>query len=295
MSTTDQAAATARPAPVTSAHGQAIALHVTDEYRGHLVEVYRTVEPQPTGGPDDRHRWYDRIVWDDGTADAYARRVPESIQGNTGKIVKRARATIDQSIREDELYPQMLGALEHFAGEAAGWTDTPAAVEPGDLVAIYSRGQWRPGIVDKVARTGTVTVAYITQGGLDEAQRYRGPDARAQVTRKADKVENLKERGRPGRPAPTPVARRADRKALEGLELVRANEARRAAAAEDAAAWAALQSPELDALLGAFMAAEAALDAGKGSFPETRDAFQAMQAAAPDGWSAPRRARELGL
>lgn len=99
---------------------------------------------------------------------------------------------------------------------------------------------------------------------------------------------------------PTPLGTdvpQTDRKAARAAEQAQAAAEHRAALEAAAACWAAMQSPELDELLRAFCAAEtAAGDARQGeAFEGARDAYRAMQAAAPDGWSSVRRQRELGI
>jgi len=74
-------------------------------------------------------------------------------------------------------------------------------------------------------------------------------------------------------------------------QLDRKAAARAAAAAQHEAAWAAMQSPQLDEALRAFVAAEAA-----GAPLETcRAAYRRMNALAPEGWCSGRRSRELGI
>lgn len=95
------------------------------------------------------------------------------------------------------------------------------------------------------------------------------------------------------RPLGTIVAQ-DDRRTATAIEREVAEQAHTARLAEQAAAWAALQSPELDALLLAFLDAEAAEAAGTGTFEQAKAAWQAMGAVEPAGWNHSRRAAELG-
>jgi hypothetical protein len=72
----------------------------------------------------------------------------------------------------------------------------------------------------------------------------------------------------------------------------------KAAATQPDPEWEAMQSPELDELLRTFVAAEKAAEAAGLEGPAmdaARKAFQAMNAAAPTGWSSFRRSKDLGL
>lgn len=80
------------------------------------------------------------------------------------------------------LMPQLVPLATANAGEIEPTPDAPA---PGAVVKFFSRGTTRVGIVTKVTRTGTVTAAYVTPGGIAAAARF-GHDP--QVTHKAVKL-----------------------------------------------------------------------------------------------------------
>lgn len=60
--------------------------------------------------------------------------------------------------------------------------------QPGDVVAVYSRGRYRAALVEKVGRVN-VTVAYSTPGAVAEAARYH--PGFVNVTRKAVKFSEV--------------------------------------------------------------------------------------------------------
>ena len=66
----------------------------------------------------------------------------------------------------------------------------------GDIVVGFSRGKYRRGRVVKVTKTNTVTIAYVTEGGVAEAQRiidiYRDADPQRSYDR--SKNHDLKQR-----------------------------------------------------------------------------------------------------
>lgn len=74
--------------------------------------------------------------------------------------------------------------------EAAGFTFDAGIPSVGEVVALHSRGGYRQAIVTSVTRTGTVKAQYVTQGGLDEAQRgvdyWKAMNAEASVAKMAE-------------------------------------------------------------------------------------------------------------
>lgn len=90
----------------------------------------------------------------------------------------------------------VVGAIRMFRSreeiEAAGFTpgwkaDAPAPVV-GDLAVVFSRGNWRQGVVTKVTPS-KVHIEYATRGGLDEAFRLKAQYAEAKVNEQAVRTQ----------------------------------------------------------------------------------------------------------
>lgn len=149
----------------------------TETYRDHSLEVRLY--------PAESTQWSSR---DEYIGVAIDGRRCGPVHKDAGAASKWFRKAVDAWAHDDEIYPtlvRILNACGQFAEETHGlgpnMDEAPAV---GSVVWIYSRGMMRAGLVEHVTRTGRVTAAYVTRGGIDEAVRYRGPDAHATITRK---------------------------------------------------------------------------------------------------------------
>lgn len=112
-------------------------------------------------------------------------------QGDTAaKALKSAKHNVDVSLADEALRPVLVRLIGYDkTGEI---TDkfphpTPNTVQEGDVAWLYSRGGWRRGVVEKVGRTN-VTIAYVTEGGVSDAQKHNFDPS---VTRKSAKFEHV--------------------------------------------------------------------------------------------------------
>lgn len=147
----------------------------TETYRDHVLEVVEYPES-----------WGYRAGIITTRIDGKMYRAPK--MKDAAAALKWGRRVVDERAHDEEIYPtlvRLLNACGQFAEETHGlgpnMDEAPAV---GSVVWIYSRGMMRAGLVEHVTRTGRVEAAYVTRGGIDEAQRYRGPDAHATITRK---------------------------------------------------------------------------------------------------------------
>lgn len=181
------------PPAELSAGGYGIELMCSSGHAGYVIELYRSTEPDKRQA-GDTYLWFERKVGSD-TAATYARHIPDGSAGDVVKMLNRARKVIDGWHADEVIYPSLVKALAD--NEAAEWAPSDETVAVGDVVGVFSRGQWRPAVIEKMHRTGSATVAYVTRGGLESAQKYNGE---AQITRKTVAVTAL----RAGRPEPMP-------------------------------------------------------------------------------------------
>lgn len=76
------------------------------------------------------------------------------------------------------------------AVECAGYTFHHGTPQVGEQAVIYSRNNWRLGLVSHVTKTGTVSVQYVTPGGIADGQKtydyYQGKNADDEVKRYVD-------------------------------------------------------------------------------------------------------------
>lgn len=107
---------------------------------------------------------------------------PEAIATTVAKLLDRAHRVVDGWEEDARIYPTLVANV----GLNQAWTPDGRIAQVGDIVVLFSRGASRRGLVTKVTRTGTATVAYVTPGGLAEAEKYGY--AGAQITRKTAKV-----------------------------------------------------------------------------------------------------------
>jgi hypothetical protein len=251
------------------AYGRPLTLISTTIHEGVSVETYQDADGQ----------WF--FGFDEGRA-SYLN------NGTEAKCITRAKAIIDTEREDDRIYSDLVKALRHD-GYTSTWA-TPESVQAGQLVALYSRGKVRPGIVTKVTKngTGTATVAYITRGGLESAAKYNGE---ATITRKSAKVSELLVHTAPE--APAPEAQEATPEPAPEAETV----APEAPAQVAPVTRAATITPEFEELVRAFYLADAkAAGEMKGHLTEAaRQAYGAMMAACPHGVNTYAVAKGLGL
>lgn len=94
--------------------------------------------------------------------------------GDVASAVEWIKASAKRAVKvhaaDAAIYPE---AKQHVGAYERGydpvdddrWT-TPAEIPAThSLVCVYSRGNWRTGVVEKVAKTGTVTVVYVSSTG----------------------------------------------------------------------------------------------------------------------------------
>lgn len=251
------------------AYGKPLTLISTTNHEGVSVETYQ----------NEAGEWF--FGFDEG-------RPSYLHNGTEAKCVKRAKVIIDTEREDDRIHADLVKALRH-EGYTSTWA-TPESVQVGQLVALYSRGQIRPGIVTKVTKngTGTATVAYVTRGGMESAAKYNGL---ATITRKSAKVSDLTVHTAPA-PEAEPVATEAE----TTPEPAPAPEVQAEAAP---VARATEVTTEVEELVRAFYLAEREAEAeGVNEGPavtRAREAYLAMMAAVPHGVNSYAIARKLGL
>jgi hypothetical protein len=99
--------------------------------------------------------------------------------------IAAAKKAIDRQVEDDAMRPQ-LAQLVHMNCETIPATSRIPQV--GEIARLYSRGADRFGIVTKVTAS-KIEIAYVTQGGIDEAARC---NTKTNITRKAAHVGSVK-------------------------------------------------------------------------------------------------------
>jgi hypothetical protein len=157
-------------APVTEYQyrGDRVTVQEQSDHHGYTVTTGQCL--------DDTHRWIVHILTLSGKNRYLS---PPTFCTDATAATRWARRLINKWMRNDELYPQLLAT----AGmDARDWDVVPASVRAGDVVGVFSRGQLRPGIVDKTTGHGRANVAYITKNGIRDAKRLGAEQA--SITRK---------------------------------------------------------------------------------------------------------------
>jgi hypothetical protein len=115
-----------------------------------------------------------------------------------GKTEAEARAAAERAVArcvaDDKVRPLLFGwygqPSEVEYSELATTPDPEVELKYGDQVVVYSRGAARKVIVTKVGRKN-IEVAYVTEGGVKEAIKYRGDFREAQITHKTVKLSEV--------------------------------------------------------------------------------------------------------
>lgn len=156
----------------------------TEDYQGHTLEVRHYLAAEGDGWT--QHEYTRCLI--DGKGYSSGRAVKD-----LKSALKWGRKVVDGWLLDAALHPTLVQILAGgIPAEEHLVTPTDAGQVPvGAVVAVYSRGQQRPSYVEHVTHTGRVQVAYVTQGGLDEARKFRGPDAHATITRKTVPLEGV--------------------------------------------------------------------------------------------------------
>lgn len=124
--------------------------------------------------------------WDDPTHEAISAQADGPLATwNVARTERLQLQTAPLPCKDSELPASAVDPATLVAGPQ----DT-AAYQPGDQVALHSRGAYRLAVVVEARKTN-IEVAYTTQGAIAEAMRYgRGPEG-ATVTRKVAKPTDL--------------------------------------------------------------------------------------------------------
>lgn len=109
---------------------------------------------------------------------------------DVAKVAAYGRHALDLNAEDDRLTPEMV----RLASWKPGHDGAAVKAQVGDIASLYSRGTTRIGLVTKVTKTGTATVAYVTPGGVQEAARHNWKPT---VTRKTAKLGEYRVLGGP--------------------------------------------------------------------------------------------------
>lgn len=106
------------------------------------------------------------------SADAVDERGPITVVGwadSEAEAIQQARKVIDRWLADNAIRPKAQAALSPIHSPVV----EPAAAGVGDYIVVQARGHRRVGVVEAIAKTGTLTVAVVTPTNPDLVTRVK--------------------------------------------------------------------------------------------------------------------------